>query len=232
MSNSKRLGMVVLVLGLATLWLGCQKQSDVEHAKKSKPKIAIEVPDHVGKETGKEQPTTEKPPKPAEPPKPLTMPKVTLTQQQKEACLVQVGDRMPEAELAGLDGKRQPLRALYGPKLTVVLFWKSDNLYATQALENLQSDVAEPYRAKGVRVVGISVGDSPEAAKKAVEEGKVQYPNLLDPDASYTSKVAKEKLPRVYLVDGAGKILYFDVEYSSTTQRQLATAIKVALGEK
>jgi peroxiredoxin len=105
-------------------------------------------------------------------------------------------------------------------------------MYATQALEYLQLDVPKPFGEKGVAVVGISVKDSPEAARKAVEQAGVKYVNLLDPQGTYFAKVATEKIPRVYLLDASGKVLWLDIEYSTSTRRDLERAIKIVLGEK
>jgi hypothetical protein len=44
--------------------------------------------------------------------------------------------------------------------------------------------------------------------------------------------VASEKLPRTYLLDASGKILWFDIEYSRTTRQQLLSAIRFSLAQK
>jgi peroxiredoxin len=149
-----------------------------------------------------------------------------------QTCLVKVGDAMPEAKLPGLDGKQVGLHSLLGSKLTVVLFWQAENMYATQAMEYLEPDVVKPFGEKGVRVIGISVKDPANAARKAVEEAGAKYVNLLDPEGDYYAKVATDRIPRVYLLDPAGKVLWFDIEYSPSTQRDLERAIRFVLGEK
>ena len=61
--------------------------------------------------------------------------------------------------------------------------------------------------SKGVRVVGINVGDAPEAVpSKLLKEAGVTFPNLLDPEGAFFAKVATDKrLPRIYLLDAAGQ---------------------------
>ncbi len=39
-------------------------------------------------------------------------------------------------------------------------------------------------------------------------------------------------MPRTYLVDSQGKILWFDMEYSRSTRRDLRDAIRVVLNTK
>ncbi|NQT15423.1 MAG: TlpA family protein disulfide reductase [Planctomycetes bacterium] len=171
-----------------------------------------------------------------EPPPPPTIPQVLLTEALRQTCLVVADDSMPEAELSDLDGEKQSLPEQYGENLTVVFFWTRGNaefsaMAAGAALEDLQMDVFEPYSEKGVRVVGVNEGDTPEDVKAIVEEAGATFTQLLDPDGALLEKVATEKLPRPYLLDAEGKILWFDLEFSRTTRDSLLQAIQVALGE-
>jgi thiol-disulfide isomerase/thioredoxin len=143
---------------------------------------------------------------------------------------------MPEAELPDLQGNMQALRGLYGPKLTVVCFWAGGNskyseLSAVELLADLEKDLFEPYVAKGVQVVGINVGGNPQAAGSLLSQAGTRFPNLLDPQGVFFAKVATEKIPRIYLLDAIGKIIWFDVEYSRSTRRDLLQAIRVVLEE-
>lgn len=226
----RQLGLVIGFVVLATC-LACRKDSGPEgpHGGKGGKGMRAQY------EAGMAQKTQEEKQRPKQPPEPPPAPKfpvVKMPASLEGTCLVKVGGSIPEAELANLEGKQVALRSLFGKKLTVLLFWQSENLYATQALELLELDVAKPFAEKGVRVVGISVKDSPEAARKAVQEPGVKYPNLLDPKGEFFAKVATEKIPRVYLLDPSGKVLWLDIEYSSSTRRDLEQAIKLTLGEK
>ncbi len=170
---------------------------------------------------------------PKEPPPKPTMPTVVMTEEHLKACLVRVGDTMPDAELPDLDGKAHPLAGLRGSKLTVICLWKSGEspageLRALELLGHLQ-DLAEAFSQQGVLVVGINEGDPAEIVRKRV--AGVTVPMLLDPEGAYFDKLATDSLPRVYLLDPEGKILWFDREFSLTTRRRLETGIKVALGE-
>ena len=162
------------------------------------------------------------------------IPKVSLTEKLRATCLVKVGDQLPEIELTGLDGNKVALKSLYGDALTVVFFWNiGPTAYSRQsiieALGDMQLDVLEPFAAKELKVVGIDVGDKPEDVKKVLETSGATYPVLLDPNGDYFKSVATEELPRVYLLDGAGKILWFDIDYTRATRRELMTGIKAVL---
>ena len=235
MRNWNRWAVPATALFLAAACLGCQKESGLDKAKKPKTKINVVTPkDNLpeGVAEGKQKEPDQREPKTPQPAAPLQMPKVVLPAQFRAASLVKVEDPMPDGELPDLKGKKHAVRSLLGEKLTVVLFWTSENPYSTQALADLQPDVLAPYGKKGVRAIAINHKDSSDDARKAVQEAEAQCPILLDADGSYFAKVAKEKLPRIYVLDARGKVLWFDVEYSKTTQRDLIAAIKVVLAEK
>jgi peroxiredoxin len=163
-------------------------------------------------------------------PPPAEIPDVKLPVYLEETCLVRVGDPMPEFQLADVQGKEYSLDQLRGEKLTIVFFWTGQDLHALAELRDLAA--AEPYYEHGVRVIGINEGDSPEAAAQDIKESGAQFVNLLDPNRTYFEQVATERLPRTYLLDPAGRILWFDTEYSPSTRRDLSRAIEVTLGEE
>jgi hypothetical protein len=53
---------------------------------------------------------------------------------------------------------------------------------------------------------------------------------LLDAEGRAFAEVGSEKLPRTYLVDAQGKILWFDIEYSLSTRRELHQALRAVVG--
>jgi hypothetical protein len=54
---------------------------------------------------------------------------------------------------------------------------------------------------------------------------------LLDADGKVFAEVGSEKLPRVYLVGSQGDILWFDIEYSHATRRELNQSLRAVVGE-
>ena len=219
--NFNALGLRILAVCLIAVCAGCRKPAT------QPPKDTTEPPKIGQGEPSSGSATDVEPEQPAVP----TIPEVKLTEPLAETCLVRVGDTMPEAKLPALGGAPTPLRKHYGEKLTILFFWTSKNIYATTELQDLTEDVAVPFAEKGVRVIGVNEGDAPEQVALQLEEAKAKFDNFLDPNGAFFAKVAEEKLPRTYLLDAHGKILWFDIEYSATTRRDLLQAILVALGE-
>ncbi|MEX0714177.1 MAG: redoxin family protein [Pirellulales bacterium] len=164
---------------------------------------------------------------PAEP----ELPQVVLSEAHAAMLLVKVGQKLPDATLPDLEGNQQSLAGLFGERLTVVLFWSSDSIYSTVALEDLAADVAAAYADRGVRVVGINVSDTSEAAKQAAGAAQAAFPNLLDQDGSFLSRVSTGRPPLLYLLDNEGKVIWLDIEYSRETRRLLGDAIAFVLQE-
>jgi len=150
---------------------------------------------------------------------------VLLTEQHEQLCHVLVGDQMPDLAVQNFAGSQVQLSSLYGERATVVFFWESELLFARWELADLGPGIAAKYGDLGVQVVGINVGDLAEVAQQQISAAGATYPQLHDPSGEAFSKVGKEKLPRTYLLDASGKILWFDIEYSRSARRELRQAI-------
>ncbi len=159
------------------------------------------------------------------------MPPVLLTEQHQALCRIGVGDTMPAIEATQLGGRRIKLSDLYGKRVTVVVFWKDDRRMAREELADLGPDVVEPFAGQGVAVVGVAVQEPARAAQAALRQAQATFPNLLDQDGQALAAVGSEKLPRTYLVDPRGKVLWFDIEYSLATRRELNQALRSLVGE-
>jgi peroxiredoxin len=224
MRISPRVWIVLLAVSLIGSIVGCPPP-----AKNGGPKVPPPgTPSGGTGETPGPENTVAKPPEPVVPPPP-TIPKVNLTESLAATCLVKVGDAMPETELPAPDGTNVPLKSLFGQKATVLFFCNSKNEYSMGELADLTAMVVEPYSERGIRVVGIDVGDTPEVVAQQIEALGVKFPVLLDPNGEYFAKVASEKVTRTYLLDAAGSILWFDMEYSVTTRNLLGQALRAVL---
>jgi hypothetical protein len=256
--NPLRILGLLLTFGCFALFVGCQQSSEPNKAEssvnESKTKKATnDTGDKsntpAAKKTAKarsgtdvkkevkEEKTVTKQSKTQSPPPPATIPKVSLTDALHATCRVNVGDVLPEGNLAAADGGNVNLQNQFGEKLTVVFLWEEgrshyEQLAAGSALKDFQVDIAEPYAKKGVKVIGINVGDNPQSVQQELTKIGIQIPYYFDPSKAYFDKLAKSILPRVYLLDASGKILWFDTEYSQSTRRNLMQAVQVVLGEK
>lgn len=136
-------------------------------------------------------------------------------------CSVQVGEAFPAVNLPKLGGGQTDLASLRGKQATVVLFWHPDRWMARTALIDMQRDVASKFAAEEVAVVGIAVRQPAGAVQSALNDAQAAFPQLIDTDGKAFATVGTYALPRLYVLDPAGKIVWFDIEYSEGTRREL-----------
>jgi peroxiredoxin len=180
-----------------------------------------------GSETPESPPAkAAEPVKPEPPPPPPTIPTVKLSQADLDASILKVGDILPDAELPDLSGKPAAIKGLLGQKASVVLFWSTEGTSNLQELQDLTADVVEPYEHQNIRVVAINVQGTPVETEARAKLAGAKFPVLLDREGAYFSKVGKATLPRTYLVDGSGKVLWFDLGYSPETRRDLLQSLQ------
>jgi peroxiredoxin len=161
-----------------------------------------------------------------------SMPSPHFTEQHVNTCKVLVGDQFPKLELADVSGQSQNFGELLGEKLTVVVFWNSQLPTSLEELADLEKRYLGEFGERGMKVVGVNVHDKPELAKELAEQSGAKFPELSDAAGQAFASVASAKLPRTYLLDASGKILWFDIEYSRTTRQQLLSAIRHSLAQK
>ena len=168
-----------------------------------------------------------------EPTPPLTIPVVSLDAANATTCLVKVGDTFPEGTLTDAAGKPIQVQSLLGKNLAVIYFWTNKDPYSVAGLEDLGTLIPKELTdMEAVRVIAVNEGDSPEAVRPLLEKTPSKTLHLFDSDGAYFKKIATKNLPRVYLLDSDGKIVWFDIEYSRSMKRNLQQALEVALSTK
>jgi peroxiredoxin len=102
---------------------------------------------------------------------------------------------------------------------------------AIEELADLGPDVIDPFGKEGVAVVGIVVEDQPASANEALNKAGAKFTNLLDADGKAFAQVGKEKLPRTFVLDSDGKIVWFDIAYTLATRRELHQTLAALTGD-
>jgi peroxiredoxin len=162
----------------------------------------------------------------------LKMPKVQLTEEQAAMCRVNVGDAFPEMKLPDPAGQPQALADLQGEKLTLVVFWNGTQPTAREQLADMARYYQRRFGDKGLAIVAINTGDPPQLASELAAQAGAKFTVLCDADGAAFKQVATEKIPRSYLLDASGTIVWFDLEYSPTTRRDMAQAIRFGLAHE
>lgn len=164
-------------------------------------------------------------------PLPQTIPHVSLSTLHAKWCVANVSDAFPEIELPQLGGPNTKLATLYGKKATVVLFWSEDRWMSKMALHDLVYFVVGEHEPADVAIVGIAVQLPAGFAQRLLNQSKAKFPQLLDTSGSALARVGSVALPRLYVLDPEGNIVWFDIEYSESTRRELQQTLEVLTGE-
>lgn len=156
-----------------------------------------------------------------------SIPKVFLTAEHSAMCRVRVGEQLPAISLAQLSGGETELAKLQGKQATVVLFWGDDPWMSETAL----ADLAAGGQTSDVAIVGVAVGLPQSRVQAAVDKSGASFPQLLDADGKAFSQVGMTKMPRIYVLNESGEIVWFDIEYSQSTARELEQTLAVLTGK-
>ncbi len=159
----------------------------------------------------------------------LTTPVVALSEQHARLCQVRQGDRFPIVDLPTITGEPQKLDNLLGNKLTLVLWWNSQEPSGQEALRDVTRYYLPRFDEQGLAAIAIHSGTLSPTFQ--AEFGDLAFPVLQDATGEALRQVGTGRIPRIYLLDAAGTIVWFDIEYSTTTRRDLATMIRLALAE-
>jgi len=160
----------------------------------------------------------------------LAMPKVSLSNAHAALCKVKVGDAFPSLPPNDLAG--QSAANVMGDKLTVVVFWNGSKPTALEQLGDLGPEIAARFGPRGLKVVAINSGDEPQLAAELAKKAAAQYTSLGDEGGKLLEQTAPARIPSTYLLDASGRVVWFDIEYSRTTRRDLVQAIRFLLAQK
>ena len=109
-------------------------------------------------------------------------------------------------------------------KVTLVDFWATWCAPCRKSMPELQS-LHEKYRARGFSVVGVSIDEGKDAArkvKKFVDAKKITYPIVIDSEKSPTWERFRVKaVPAAFLVDQEGRIVAYDKQARVPAMRHI-----------
>jgi peroxiredoxin len=163
-----------------------------------------------------------------------------------------IGDKAPEFDLPGVDGKRYSLKDFADVKLLLVVF-TCNHCPTAQAYESRIIGLHADYKDKGVALVAISpnddqalrldelgytdVGDSFEDMKIRAEERGFEFPYLYDGETQTTSLAfGVMATPQVFLFDGERKLRYVgridDSDVKNVTSHDARNALDALLAGK
>jgi hypothetical protein len=162
-------------------------------------------------------------------PPPGALPTIAFTAAHRATCKLFVGDTLPS-----LDGTTDitgtlPLPIPKNTRYSVYAFVQPGDAETLELMSDLGPLLTQKYGSRGVNAVVVFVGEPDEAAKSFAQEHKNDFATIVSSDGAELSKITDNPqglMPRIFLIDSEWRILWFDIEYSRTTRRDLDAALR------
>jgi thiol-disulfide isomerase/thioredoxin len=129
------------------------------------------------------------------------------------------GSDATSVKFAGSDGTEVSLAQMKGTPVVVNMWatWCRPCVTEMPAFDEVASNI------DGVRIIGVNVADTPEAAAKFAGDLGVSYEQFTDPDGNLSTALSVSNLPATAFVDADGKVV--DVHSGAYTAAELRDAI-------
>ena len=141
--------------------------------------------------------------------------------------LIHAGDMAPDFTVEMLDGSSVTLSALQG-KPTLLIFWATWCPPCRAELSHLQEGVIDLYGDK-ITVLPISRGEKRETVEEFLTKMGYTFAVGLDGDQSIYRKYASNYIPRCWVIDSKGEVVYAGVGYDETIAAEVQEALNRAL---
>lgn len=144
-----------------------------------------------------------------------------------ETTLINAGDVAPDFTVEMLDGSKVTLSALQG-KPTLLIFWATWCPPCRLELSKLQEHIIDRYGDK-INVLPISRGEERTKVEEYISKMGYTFAVGLDGDQSIYRKYATNYIPRCFVIDAKGKVLYSGVGYDEAIAKEVEQNIEKAL---
>lgn len=144
-----------------------------------------------------------------------------------QTTLINAGDVAPDFTVEMLDGGKVTLSALQG-KPTLLIFWATWCPPCRLELSKLQEHIIDHYGDK-INVLPISRGEERAKVEEYISKMGYTFAVGLDGDQSIYRKYATNYIPRCFVIDAKGKVLYSGVGYDEAIAKEVEQNIEKAL---
>ncbi len=128
------------------------------------------------------------------------------------------GDSMPEVRFTDIEGGQ--IYPLEKGKILLLDFFIIPCKHCKHMLEYLQEEIWPNFQDGGKLLLAVGRGHNPKEVREFRDKGNYILPFAADPDRANYDKFAERKVPRNYLFDANGTLVYqtrgYDLDQMST----------------
>ncbi len=152
------------------------------------------------------------------------------------AAGVAIGDKAPDFEATGVDGRTVNLESVKDAKIVVVNFTCNDCPVAT-AYEDRFIEFAKKYEGKGVKMlaINVNVSENLEVMKERAQSKGFNFPYAYDASGDSARAYGATVTPHLFILDQNRNVAYkgsFDDKMSEPTKHFAVDAVEAILAGK
>lgn len=136
-----------------------------------------------------------------------------IAKQLDETTLIHEGDMAPDFTVVMLDGTKVKLSDLRG-KVVMLNFWATWCGPCMEEFKEMPEKIVKHFEGKDFALLPISRGEKREVVEgkmKSLKGKGIDFPVGLDTDKAIYSQYAKQFIPRNFIIDQNGKIVFLTV---------------------
>ncbi|HTM53896.1 MAG TPA: redoxin domain-containing protein [Pirellulales bacterium] len=151
----------------------------------------------------------------------------------RPGSLTKVGDAAPDIRIAPLEGEELSLADLRGRVVLINFFatWCGPCRVEMPDLEKIWNEFGKHDQ---FRMYGIAREETPEIVREFNDKQHFTFPLAADPDRTAFASFAEESIPRTYLIDREGRIIYQCTGYDAEKRerKKLRALLKQELAKQ
>lgn len=150
-----------------------------------------------------------------------------IAKQLAETTLIHEGDMAPDFTVVMLDGTKVKLSDLRG-KVVMLNFWATWCGPCMEEFKEIPEKIVKHFEGKNFVLLPISRGEKREVVEskmKSLKEKGINFPVAIDPTKAIYSLYATQYIPRNFIIDQNGKVVFLTVGLEGDVLGEIAKKI-------
>jgi peroxiredoxin len=150
-----------------------------------------------------------------------------MAKQFAETTLIHEGDMAPDFTVVMLDGTKVKLSDLRG-KVVMLNFWATWCGPCMEEFKEIPEKIVKHFEGKNFILLPVSRGEKREVVEskmKSLKEKGINFPVGIDPTKAIYSLYATQYIPRNFIIDQNGKVVFLTVGLEGDVLGEIAKKI-------